>query len=51
MPENHWATLEAEAKDLGEKRARASIERKATMSATAHGVRPYHIAADLVHSN
>jgi hypothetical protein len=51
MPENHWATLEAEAKDLGEKRARAPIERKATMSATAHAVRPHRSAAYLIHSN
>ena len=51
MPENHWAALEAVVKDVGAKLARASIERKATMSATAHAVRPNLIAAHLIHSN
>jgi hypothetical protein len=51
MPENHRAALEAVVKNVGAKLARASIERKATLSTTAHAVRPHRIAAHLVHSN
>jgi hypothetical protein len=50
MPENHWAALEAVVKDVDAKLARASIERKAALSATAHDVRPHRIAAHLLHS-